>query len=1192
MEPHFARKPLHRSQMGDEKHQMLNLNGRLETYLSRVKHLEEENLMLAEEIGVLRHSNHGASTRRKGLEEELRRARQELDAAWRDRAHTEKEVGRLAEEFEFLELLRQREAQAHIKAKTMLEQSRKELDEEQRAKMWLREQVSQLEHEMSHLIQTHQEDVAHMEATLIRSRATRPPMAQRGNQTPNLLQLGQEYSQRATRAWQEAAEIHQGQLAQLEESLNQARGRLTRVAQEKSESQLRLQALEKEVDSHQDVRLHLETSAAQQRDKHNQEIQQLQAHLEDLEAEREDLGRQIERLLLENQGLLQMKMSLGLEVSTYRALLDSEILKGDKCRSNPSRDVSITDAAFRPRGVKKIYRTQQPASFSSLYVRTAPTATPLCSRKPTTFNGTQTIPRKPADVDAAKSETWETPYPKILQDGAVENFRPQEVQEKVTYAEPLSPPNEQEACVPLREEGGEGGEDVELVESTVSRQVESSLHSEPAFSDEVSLHQFTAPDFTPHGVRVTEKPSDVSAESEEGPAEEEDAPADALGRKECISEEVEDVPEVTSDSETEEVVEPTFESRTRSPASECEAAESVFNQLTDFSRHENSSDDEAAEITEEISRSVVGAKETDVEDKLLYPDGEEMDTWDSVIERKIDMKTDDGIKQDEAKRQHAEPEDISAGDPKHDKRGIIQGVTTDAQKDDNVAAPVTDTQVDDEHGPDPDNEEDDEEEDSQNVSVSWRTEQESDSYAQDNTLADTRPLIRYKSDETDANTQASHMDESESSEGDQEKRLGETGSGTWSEGKSKRYGTMEDLCEEVEGEVLDEEYDLGYSHIEHQTSVKDTERVEEMNKDVNEEYSDEESEEFPKPAAPVSVEYDEELETDRLVEQELESLSTDSFSSHFAQQQVGDSDEKLPTEAGNTKTDSESFCAESGATTSGQLAFPNTFLDYPDEKPYGQRKDEEGTTVPERREEEEEHNVSMVTHPDVSEHFMSFSDFINGPDVEQISNSDTQHVTTDVKPADPQEHLVEDVVDCPDVPETGEWEVLENPSEDPDIRAERRLHDDGGAGEGAETHEEEHLEIPPDSVPDESDIFEAKDSTELLKTNRKDNNLPGVFTSSVKTDFWASSSEVGATYQPDDACIEQTNQNLGFGENPVWGMSDNRNVINGNSLAAEKGQEQKSEVKQVLSRKVEVEFVHSEESEVEGESWSSGEEQE
>lgn len=260
---------------------MLNLNRRLETYLSRVKLLEEENVLLAKEIQALRRSSHGAVTRRKGLEEELWQARLEVDAAWRDRVHTELEVGKLSEELQALDLERQREAQAQMKAKKKLEQSRKELEEEQRAQIWLREKVSQLEHEMRHLIQTHQEDVAHLEATLTQSRATMPPtLAQRGNQTANLLQLGEEYSQRATRAWQEAAETYQGQLAQLEESLNQARNRLTRVGQERSESQLKLQALEKEIASAQDVKLHLEKTVDQQGQKYSQEIQQLQVRAE------------------------------------------------------------------------------------------------------------------------------------------------------------------------------------------------------------------------------------------------------------------------------------------------------------------------------------------------------------------------------------------------------------------------------------------------------------------------------------------------------------------------------------------------------------------------------------------------------------------------------------------------------------------------------------------------------------------------------------------------------------------------------------------------------------------------------------------------------------------------------------------------------------------------------------------------
>lgn len=260
---------------------MLNLNRRLETYLSRAKRLEEENALLSKEIQALRCSDHRASTRRKRLEEELRQARTEVDAAWRGRVHTQLEVGRLTEELRALDLHRQKEARAQVEATTKAEQSRKELEEEHRAQTWLREKVRQLEQEMGLLIQTHQEDVAHLEATLTYSRTTVSPMfVQRAPPTPNLQQLGQEYTLRASRAWQDTAEAFQGQLTRLEEALIQARARLTQVVQEKTETQLKLQVLEKEVASAQDVRLHLEKTASQQRGSYHQEIQKVQVRAE------------------------------------------------------------------------------------------------------------------------------------------------------------------------------------------------------------------------------------------------------------------------------------------------------------------------------------------------------------------------------------------------------------------------------------------------------------------------------------------------------------------------------------------------------------------------------------------------------------------------------------------------------------------------------------------------------------------------------------------------------------------------------------------------------------------------------------------------------------------------------------------------------------------------------------------------
>ena len=91
MELHSLHKAFHHSHLDEVKHQVLNLNQHLETYLSLVKHLEEENSLL-------------------GLEEELRQARLEVDAAWRDRVYTELEVRKLTEELQSLDQLRVKEA--------------------------------------------------------------------------------------------------------------------------------------------------------------------------------------------------------------------------------------------------------------------------------------------------------------------------------------------------------------------------------------------------------------------------------------------------------------------------------------------------------------------------------------------------------------------------------------------------------------------------------------------------------------------------------------------------------------------------------------------------------------------------------------------------------------------------------------------------------------------------------------------------------------------------------------------------------------------------------------------------------------------------------------------------------------------------------------------------------------------------
>ncbi|KAF6734080.1 Nestin [Oryzias melastigma] len=1130
MELHSMNKIFHPHHLGEEKQQMLNLNRRLETYLNRVKVLEEENMMLAKEIQAIRHNDQGRSMLRKGLEKQLHQARLEVDAAWRDRVLTELEVGKLTEELEALNLQRHREAEAKQMAMKNLEHSRKELDEEKRAQLWLREKVNQLEHEMRLLIQTHEEDVAHLESALTQSRTTVPPaFTQRGNQTPDLIKMGQEFSQKATRAWQEAAEAYQGQLVRLEESLDQARGRLSQVNQEKLESQLQIQALEKEIASSLDVRLHLEKTTAQRRDEYGLEIQKLQEHLEGLEVEKEQLGHQIDHLLQENRSLMQMKMSLGLEVATYRTLLDGESLRGDAGLMKKPRNISITDAVFSPRGVSVSYHNQLSAgrksTSSSSVCPVAPKGTipaAFRSRNP------ECSSTQPADV--TKPKTLESPSPKRIQEEVVENVRRQEF--KVTNVEPLLTSYELKAsAAALEEKDGSGSsvvEDLEEVtESVVSCQVESGLSSEPCFSDEAGLHQFLEHSMLLKSDRATEEPNSFSDDMENYPGEE-IVETEGEGRDEV---------EETRDSEIEVTLEPTTECMSSSVDSECEP-------------------------TQEMTGDAAGEGMQEVMEDKPYPDGEEMDTWDSVIERRVDVKTEEELKH-EGKTQHAEPEeDISA---KETRRAMNQ-INQDPIAASSQVNGCQHGSLDQDEAPPSGNEEEDEDddEDSQNVSVSWRTELESDSYAQDNTLADTRPLIRYKSDETDAHTQASHLDESESSDGEQERKAEEVG--TWSEGKSKTFGTMEDLCEEVEDESVDDEYNPEDRDVSQNTVISEHAGGENdlEDEDGSARNLDRETEDLTVTQG-LKLE-EEELEMDILVEEELENQT--SSDAHFLQWPVN---QDL---SHNEEQEFERATAEDISATEKQAAINGSSVEEHEVEPKNQEADQEPTVS----------SLMCAAGREDPTAFLISSDEPADPECvvalkeEDIEIQDVVNTNevTEVPPHPPEE---EEEEEAHAFPENAEWDVLEDPTYHFKTDQDRKFIHQESADSNPETQEEE------------TDIF-------IVPSDNKPRDF---FSSGVKNDFWVSSLEGGATYKPSDSCKEAEEE-----EDPNQGVHradesfENPNVVNGNSivvadssksLAAVKDPTQGSvEVKRACQKFFEGKIIHSEDSEIEAESWSSGEE--
>lgn len=269
--------------MGQEKQDMLDLNRRLETYLGRVKFLEEENQLLRDEIHVLQKNQQPRAQQRRALEAAVQEARTELDRAWREKDKVELEMENLSAELQSVAQQRQRVASARAQAQGRLSESRKEMEDERRAQAWLKDKVSQLEGELVLREQVHQEDMTCLKESMAHVRPVQaPPLAAALRtdimqaQSSRVQSLGLEYSQKAAQAWREAAETYQRQVGRMEDSVGQAKARLVQITQERTENQLRLQGLAKDLEAVRAKKEMLERQAGQQRDRHGQEINQMQ----------------------------------------------------------------------------------------------------------------------------------------------------------------------------------------------------------------------------------------------------------------------------------------------------------------------------------------------------------------------------------------------------------------------------------------------------------------------------------------------------------------------------------------------------------------------------------------------------------------------------------------------------------------------------------------------------------------------------------------------------------------------------------------------------------------------------------------------------------------------------------------------------------------------------------------------------
>ncbi|KAM7054987.1 nestin [Molossus nigricans] len=305
--------------LGEESFQMWELNRRLEAYLARVKALEEHYELLSAELVGLR-AQSGDASWRAGADEELAALRALVDQRWREKHAAEVARDNLMEEVERVAGRCQQQRLARERTAEEVAGSRRAVEAEKCAQAWLSSRAAELERELEALRAAHEEERAGLTVRAAGPRCC--PGLPCGPPAPG--PEVEELAQQLGEAWRGAVRGYQERVAHMETALGQARQRLGCVVQGARKGRLELQQLLAERGGLQERRAALVQRLEGRWQERQRATEKFQLAMEALEQEKQDLQSQIAQVLEGRQQLARLKMSLSLEVATYRTLLEAE----------------------------------------------------------------------------------------------------------------------------------------------------------------------------------------------------------------------------------------------------------------------------------------------------------------------------------------------------------------------------------------------------------------------------------------------------------------------------------------------------------------------------------------------------------------------------------------------------------------------------------------------------------------------------------------------------------------------------------------------------------------------------------------------------------------------------------------------------------------------------------------------------
>ncbi|XP_030248303.1 desmin isoform X1 [Sparus aurata] len=310
-----------------ERQEMVVLNDRLAVYINKVRSLEQQNKLLEAEIEAYQNRFEKPTGLRLLYEEQLRELQKIADQmrVQRDISLAAKESS--AAHLEAIKIKYEEAVELRRKAELDIEAFRPDVDKATSSRIILEKKLEQLEVEIEFLKRVHQQEIDELMKQIYAAHVSAESAFTLPDLAAAMKQIQNQYDDIAAKNLQEMDSWYKNKFEDLTSKTSRHLDKVRSIREEIAGAKKDIQSKERDLDSMRTKNEALEAQIREMQEKYRKELEALQARIEALQLELKTTKEKIALHLREYQDLLNIKMSLEIEITTYRKLIEGEDLR-------------------------------------------------------------------------------------------------------------------------------------------------------------------------------------------------------------------------------------------------------------------------------------------------------------------------------------------------------------------------------------------------------------------------------------------------------------------------------------------------------------------------------------------------------------------------------------------------------------------------------------------------------------------------------------------------------------------------------------------------------------------------------------------------------------------------------------------------------------------------------------------------